>query len=267
MEETYKMENACPTKEALTKPKKKDLGIKDVRFVIAVGSGKGGVGKTTISTFIAFGLKDLGYTTGIFDLDFYGPNLPLLVKTKKIPLPTGTGNLKPIIIDGLRMLSLGFLLKEDSPIFMRGLMAGKLLQELTKKVDWGPLDFLILDLPPGTGDIFLTMFDIFEIEGFILITTPHKLSISDGIRTISILKEKQIPIFGVIKNMTNLFPESHPYFEEFLKKYKLPLIAEIPILEALSQIEYIEDFGKNEEIRNITTSLAKKIEELVFRIY
>jgi ATP-binding protein involved in chromosome partitioning len=260
------MENrSCPTKEQEEKKSKKHLGIRDVRYVVAVGSGKGGVGKTTISTLLSLGLKEAGYATGIFDLDFYGPNVPLFLGEKRPPF-VEYGKIKPIVVDGVRVVSLGLLVAEGEPIFMRGLMAGKLLQELTEKVEWGPLDFLILDLPPGTGDIFLTMLDLFEMEGFVLVTTSHKLAISDAVRTLAILKEKQVPVLGVVKNMADLFPDTDEYFRDFLEKYRLSLLAEVPVLRELAKAEKVEDLLADQRVKGLISDLGDKLLDRVFRV-
>jgi ATP-binding protein involved in chromosome partitioning len=266
VEEKKPEKEACPSLKEFQKEFKKHTGLKDVRFVIAVGSGKGGVGKTTVSAIISLALKKEGYSVGIFDLDFYGPNVSLVFGVKNNPPFIEFGYIKPVVAEGIKIMSIALMVPEKQPIFMRGLLASKLLQELIKKVEWGPLDFLILDLPPGTGDIFLTMLDVLVPDGFVLIATPHQLAISDAKRTLRILKENKIPIFGVVKNMADFF-EASPSFEEFLKEERLPLLFEIPVLKELALVESIPEVFKNGKNEKILDQVAEKILNRVFRIH
>ncbi|WP_051754596.1 P-loop NTPase [Thermodesulfobacterium commune] len=261
-------EKICPTKDlqALREELKKHTGLRDVRFVLAVGSGKGGVGKTTASTLISLGLKANGYSVGLFDLDFYGPNVNFALGLKNTPPLIEFGKIKPVLGPfQLKVMSLALMVSEKEPVFMRGLMASKLLQELVGKVEWGPLDFLVLDLPPGTGDIFLTMLDLFAPEGFVLVTTANKMALADALRTVGILREKQVPVLGVIKNFSGVF-EQQDAFKEFLEKTKLPLLFELPFIEELSSCEDLTELfqlpGKKELLQN----MVDQILERVFRI-
>jgi ATP-binding protein involved in chromosome partitioning len=260
-------EKTCPTAEKLKKERKKHTGIKDVRFVLAVGSGKGGVGKTTVSALLGLALKEAGYSVGIFDLDFYGPNINLVLGIKNKKPLIEFGKIKPVLgAENIKVLSLALMISEKDPIFMRGLMASKLLQELLEKVEWGPLDFLILDLPPGTGDIFLTMLDLFNPEGFILVTTSHKLAISDAKRTVVILKEMEVPILGVIKNMAGFF-ENEEVFNNFLQEQHLSLIFEVPVFKELATVENLQEVVALPERKNLLNELADKVLDRVFRIH
>lgn len=245
---------------------RKHTGLRDIRFTIAVGSGKGGVGKTTVSAIIALALREGGYSVGVFDLDFYGPNTSLVLGVKDKKPSVEIDRIKPVVgPEKIKILSLSLMISEREPIFMRGLMASKLLQELVGKVEWGPLDFLILDLPPGTGDIFLTMLDLFTPEGFILVTTCHKLALADAARTLAILKEKEVPILGVVKNMAKLFKDEQS-FDEFLEKVRLPLLFEIPFLNELSDRENLAEIFLSSEQMEFLKTVEEKILGQIFRI-
>lgn len=245
---------------------RKHTGLRDIRFIIAVGSGKGGVGKTTISAIIALALKEAGYSVGVFDLDFYGPNTSLVLGIRDKKPSVELDRIKPVVgPEKIKILSLSLMISEREPIFMRGLMASKLLQELVGKVEWGPLDFLILDLPPGTGDIFLTMLDLFTPDGFILVTTCHKLALADAARTLAILKEKEVPILGVVKNMGKLFKDERS-FDEFLEKVRLPLLFEIPFLDELSDRENLTEIFLSSEKMEFLRTAGEKILGQIFRI-
>ncbi|MEZ0343622.1 MAG: Mrp/NBP35 family ATP-binding protein [Caldimicrobium sp.] len=255
-----------PLEDSFLKTFRTHSPLKEVRYIIAVGSGKGGVGKTTVSVLLSLALKEEGFSVGLYDLDFYGPNSSLLLSTKKEFPAREPDGYRPPLLEGIKVMSLSFMLSEREPVFMRGLMAAKLLQELTQRVLWGPLDFLILDLPPGTGDIFLSMLDLFSPDGFILVTTPHKLSLADSLRTVSILKEKKVPLLGVVKNMSNLFGKEEA-FTKFLEEIKAPLLFELPFLEDLSEKETLPELLSDEEKKGLLQGLAKGILKRIFRFH
>ena len=255
-----------PIEESALKSFRSHSPLKEVRYIIAVGSGKGGVGKTTLSVLLSLALKEEGFLVGLYDLDFYGPNSSLLLSSKKEEPIRDPEGYKPLNLEGIKVMSLSFMISEREPVFMRGLLAAKLLQELTQRVIWGPLDFLILDLPPGTGDIFLSMIDLFSPDGFILVTTSHRLSLADSLRTVSILKEKKVPILGVIKNMSNLFGREEA-FRKFLEDIKAPLLFELPFLEEFSEKETLPEIFSKSEKRELLQGLAKEVLKRIFRIH
>lgn len=260
-------ESLCkPLDENFLKTFRSHSPLKEIRYIISVGSGKGGVGKTTLSVLLSLALKEEGFSVGLYDLDFYGPNSALLLSSKKDQPIRDAQGYKPLYLEGIKVMSLSFMLTEREPVFMRGPLAVKLLQELTQRVLWGPLDFLILDLPPGTGDIFLSMLDLFSPDGFILITTAHKLSLADSLRTVSILKEKRVPLLGVVKNMSNLFGKEEA-FNKFLEEVKAPLLFELPFLEDLSEKETLPELFSNDQKREILKALAKGVLKRIFRIH
>ncbi len=261
-----KDQSCKPIDEGLLKTFRSHSPLREVRYIIAVGSGKGGVGKTTVSVLLSLALKEEGFFVGLYDLDFYGPNASLLLSTKKESPVREPEGYRPPILEGIKVMSLSLMISEKEPVFMRGLMAAKLLQELTQRVLWGPLDFLILDLPPGTGDIFLSMLDLFSPDGFILVTTPHKLSLADSLRTAYILKEKKVPLFGVVKNMSNLFGKEDS-FAKFLEEIKAPLLFELPFLEDLSERETLPELLSNEEKKELLQRLAKGVLKRIFRFH
>lgn len=259
--------NTCNLKqEASQRSFRKHSPLKETRFIIAVGSGKGGVGKTTLSVLLSLALKGEGFKVGLYDLDFYGPNASLLLTKEKLAPFSDAEGFKPAEANGLKVMSLSFFVSERDPLFMRGLMAGKLLQEFTSKVVWGPLDFLILDLPPGSGDIFLSMLSLFAPDGFLLVTTPHKMALADSLRTISILKEEKVPLLGVIKNMADLYgtPED---FSAFLEETKVSLLLEIPYIKSLSEGGPLEEYLDRADLQELLKNLAKALLKKIFRFH
>ncbi len=243
------------------------FSLKDIRFILAVGSGKGGVGKTTISIIIALALKKAGYSVGIFDLDFYGPNISLLLGLENKTPVIEFDKIKPVLSqENIKVMSLALMISEREPIFMRGIMASKLLQEFLQKIEWGPLDFLILDLPPGTGDIFLTVIDLIPLTGFILVTTPHKLAISDAKRTISILKENNVPLLGIVKNMFDFF-ENEDYFQKFLNSQNINLLFEIPVFKEFAYMENLSIVFNSSKNQKLLDEISNKLLDKVFRVH
>lgn len=211
--------------------------LENIKHVLVVGSGKGGVGKSTISLNLAVGLAKQGLKAGLLDGDLYGPSLPRL---------TGTIYLKPELSEdkkiiplrryGIHLLSMGNLVEEESALVWRGPMLFKAIDQFFKDVQWGELDILVIDLPPGTGDVALTIAQKVLVSGGIAVSTPQNLSLIDTKKALNMFQQISIPILGVVENMSvyqspsgekiNLFPKGH--IDIYLKEKKIKKLAEIP---------------------------------------
>ncbi len=176
--------------------------IPGVKNIIAVASGKGGVGKSTVAANLALALRKYG-NVGLLDADVYGPSAPLLLGTEGAqPEVTGERRITPIEAYGLRMISMGFFIEKDRPVIWRGPMVTKLVAEFIKNVEWGELDFLVLDLPPGTGDVQLTLAQQLVMNGGVIVTTPQEVALADVRRGVKMFDQVHVPVVGLIENMS-----------------------------------------------------------------
>ena len=173
-----------------------------VKHVVAIASGKGGVGKSTVASNIACGLKHKGCTVGLLDLDIYGPSLPIILGVNQQPEMTEDNKLVPLDRYGMKIMSFGFLSGNDTPVIWRGPLVSRMTEQFFRDVDWGDLDFLILDLPPGTGDVQLTLTQKLRMSGAIIVTTPQDIALSDVRKGADMFKKVKTPILGVIENMS-----------------------------------------------------------------
>jgi ATP-binding protein involved in chromosome partitioning len=179
------------------------LPIPGVRNLIAVGSGKGGVGKTTVAVNIALALARLGHRVGLLDADVYGPNVPLMLGISEVPVSNGD-RIQPIERHGLRVMSMGFISPGDKPLIWRGPMLHSVVQQFLRGVDWGELDYLIVDLPPGTGDVQLTLIQTAPITGAIVVTTPSDVSLEDARKAVNMFRQVRVEVLGIVENMSYL---------------------------------------------------------------
>ncbi|MEP0941704.1 MAG: Mrp/NBP35 family ATP-binding protein [Rhizobiaceae bacterium] len=177
------------------------LAVSGVKHIIAVASGKGGVGKSTTAINLALGLQNQGLKVGVMDADIYGPSLPRLVGINSKPEAEGRV-LKPIEAYGLKVMSIGFLIAEDTPMIWRGPMVISALTQLLREVDWAPLDVLVVDMPPGTGDAQLTMAQQVPLAGSVIVSTPQDLSLIDARKGLNMFKKVSVPILGIVENMS-----------------------------------------------------------------
>ena len=177
-------------------------GIPGVDAVIAVASGKGGVGKSTTAVNLALGLRDLGLKVGMLDADIYGPSLPKLLAIKEKPQTIGGTRLKPIERYGLTVMSIGFLIDEETPMIWRGPMVMSAITQMLREVEWGKLDIMVVDMPPGTGDAQLTMAQQVPLKGAVIVSTPQDLALIDARRGVSMFKRVNVPVLGVVENMS-----------------------------------------------------------------
>src|SRR5262245_29728385 len=178
------------------------LGVPGVEAIIAVASGKGGVGKSTTAVNLALGLSALGLKVGILDADIYGPSLPKLLAIRERPQTLGGTRLKPITRYGLTVMSIGFLIEEETPMIWRGPMVISALTQMLREVEWGALDVMVVDMPPGTGDAQLTMAQQVPLKGAVIVSTPQDLALIDARRGVSMFKRVNVPVLGVIENMS-----------------------------------------------------------------
>src|SRR5471030_780442 len=179
------------------------LPIAGVKNLVAVGSGKGGVGKTTVSVNLAVGLASLGYKVGLLDADVYGPNVPLMMGINKTPMAFGE-RIQPLEQFGVKIMSMGFLSPGDKPLVWRGPMLHSVIQQFLRGVDWGELDYLVIDLPTGTGDVQLSLIQTAPVTGAIVVTTPSDVSLEDARKAIHMFEQVKVPILGIVENMSYL---------------------------------------------------------------
>ena len=263
--------------------------IKGIDSIIAISSGKGGVGKSTITVNIAITLAEMGCKVGILDADIYGPSIPTMLDIEgSKPLSVneyGKSKMKPIENYGLKVLSIGFFTKPDQAVIWRGPMASKALNQMIFDAAWGELDFLLIDLPPGTGDIHLSIVQSLPLNGAIVVSTPQNVSLSDAKKGIAMFQQESIkvPVLGIIENMSYFTPDELPdnkYYifgkkgAEYLANDKnVPFLGGVPIVQSIREAS---DFGhpgalqKNTELaekfklisRNLVSQLIKRNKSL-----
>lgn len=173
-----------------------------VSNIIAVGSGKGGVGKTTLSVNLALALAKLGHKVGLLDADVYGPNVPLMLGTNAQPKAVSNERIEPILAHGLKVISVGFLNPGDKPIIWRGPMLHQIIRQFLNSVEWGQLDYLVIDLPPGTGDVALSLIQTVPLTGAVVVSTPSDVSLQDGRKAIEMFRQMKVDLVGMVENMS-----------------------------------------------------------------
>lgn len=219
-------------------------GMKQVRNVVAVASGKGGVGKSTVSVNLAITLAHKGFKTGILDADMHGPDIPMMMGITERPLGSG-GMLMPLEKHGIKIMSTATLAGEGTPVIWRGPLVNKAIKEFLGHVAWGELDYLVVDLPPGTGDAPLTVASTIPVKGVVIVTTPQKVALEDVRRSIALFKTHDVPISGIVENMSflRLPGEENNIMEIFgsgggekiARAFKLPLLGKIPLDPAIRE--------------------------------
>jgi ATP-binding protein involved in chromosome partitioning len=173
-----------------------------VSNIIAVGSGKGGVGKTTLAVNLALALAKMGNRVGLLDADIYGPNVPLMLGTNAQPRAVSNERIEPILAHGLKVISVGFLNPGDKPIIWRGPMLHQIIRQFLNSVEWGELDYLVIDLPPGTGDVALSLVQTVPLTGAVVVSTPSDVSLQDGRKAIEMFRQMKVDLVGVVENMS-----------------------------------------------------------------
>ncbi|OCL03707.1 cytosolic Fe-S cluster assembling factor NBP35 [Glonium stellatum] len=243
--------------------------IRDVKKVIAISSAKGGVGKSTIAVNLALSFARNGHRTGILDTDIFGPSIPTLLNLSGEPRLSSNNQLVPLSNYGVKSMSMGYLIPEASPIAWRGLMVMKALQQLLHEVDWGGLDILVLDLPPGTGDVQLTITQQVKLDGAIIISTPQDLALKDAIKGVNLFQKVSVPLLGLISNMSSFVcptcSSSHPIFGstahifKMCKEHNLRLLGEIPLHASICEDA---DRGRPTVVAEPESQRARVFEEI-----
>ncbi|MDY5998904.1 MAG: Mrp/NBP35 family ATP-binding protein [Candidatus Limisoma sp.] len=221
-----------------------------VRNIIGISSGKGGVGKSTVASNLAVALASLGYKVGLLDADIFGPSVPKMFGVEDEPVymdqVDGRNLIAPVEKFGVKLLSIGFLVEKDNAVLWRGGMASNALKQLISDANWGDLDYFLIDMPPGTSDIHLTLVQTLAITGAIVVTTPQEVALADARKGISMFRSPQVnvPVLGIVENMSWFTPAEHPderYYifgndasvDELAAKYQVEVLARIPLIAAI----------------------------------
>lgn len=212
--------------------------LPNVENIIAVASGKGGVGKSTVAVNLATGLADLGANVGLFDADIYGPNVPRMVSADEGPQATAEETIIPPERFGVKLMSMAFLVGEDDPVIWRGPMVHKIITQLWEDVEWGALDYMVVDLPPGTGDTQLTLLQSVPLAGAVIVTTPQTVAIDDARKGLRMFGKHDTPVLGIVENMSSFrcpdCESTHAIFGEgggraFADEVDMPFLGELPL--------------------------------------
>jgi ATP-binding protein involved in chromosome partitioning len=213
-------------------------GIPGVAAIIAVASGKGGVGKSTTAVNLALALRELGLKVGILDADIYGPSMPKLLAIRERPQAIGGNRLRPIERFGMPVMSIGFLIEEETPMIWRGPMVMSALTQMLREVEWGTLDVMVVDMPPGTGDAQLTMAQQVPLKGAVIVSTPQDLALIDARRGIAMFRRVNVPVLGIVENMsTFVCPQcgarsdifGHGGARREAERLGVPFLGEVPL--------------------------------------
>jgi len=240
--------------------------IPHVKNIIMVASGKGGVGKSTVAAGLALSLALEGYSVGLLDADIYGPSIPTLFDLENCERPEvkehdGKNQIEPFIRFGIKVMSIGFFFDSKQAVIWRGPMVANGLKQMMNDTNWGELDYLLIDTPPGTGDVHITLLQEYVISGVLVVTTPQMLALADVQKAICLFNDQHVgvPVLGIIENMSWFTPEAHPeekYYifghsggEELAKSFNIPLLAQIPINEKICASC---DEGKLNKMLNVT---------------
>lgn len=262
----------APPKEDANKIKGKPIpGIKNI---VAVASGKGGVGKSTVAANLAASLSEMGFKVGLLDADIYGPSATIMFDVERErPLSVkvnGKSKMKPIENHGVKILSIGFFTKPDQAVIWRGPMAAKALNQMIFDADWGELDFLLVDLPPGTGDIHLSIMQSLPITGAVIVSTPQNVALSDAKKGVAMFRQESIdvPVLGIIENMSYFTPEELPdnkYYifgekgaKNLADDLQIPFLGELPLVQSIRESG---DIGRPAALQK-DTAVAKAMGEI-----
>tara|TARA_Y100001970_G_scaffold281011_1_gene390930 strand:- start:311 stop:1399 length:1089 start_codon:yes stop_codon:yes gene_type:complete len=223
--------------EAIQPPINNQLGTSKIKYILAVASGKGGVGKSTIALNLASAFKSLGLKTCLLDADIYGPSIPKMIGTNEKPHSDGK-QIETVNRYGISTMSMGYMVEDENPIIWRGLMVMKAINEMIEKVNWGEADIMIIDMPPGTGDVQISLAQKLKITASVIVTTPQDIALVDVIRGLRMFEKTDIPIYGIIENMSYfLAPDTGKEYKLYGES-KTDVVAEKYEYEILTRLPY-----------------------------
>ena len=253
--------------------------IPGVKNLVAVASGKGGVGKTTVAVNLALALENLGHKVGLLDADVYGPNVPIMLGTTKEPQGTADRHIIPVESQGLKVISMGLLNPGDKPMIWRGPMLHSVITQFLRSVEWGELDYLIIDLPPGTGDVQLTLIQTVAVTGAVVVTTPSIVALADVRKAIEMFRQVNVEVLGVVENMStfacphcgkpvDIF--GHGEGAKTAMAYGVPVLGEIEIDPRIRVggdtgkpvAAFGEDGAGAKSLYQVARAVAKRLEEV-----
>ena len=209
-----------------------------VANIVAIGSGKGGVGKTTIAVNTAVALAKLGYKVGLIDADIYGPNVPLMLGSGQQPKVLPNNQIEPNFVHGIKVISVGFISPGDKPLVMRGPMLHQIIRQFLQQVEWGELDFLIIDLPPGTGDVVISLVQTVPLTGAVVVSTPSDVALQDARKALEMFHQVNVEVLGIVENMSHFTcPHCHQEIDIFskggaertAKQFNLPFLGSVEL--------------------------------------
>jgi ATP-binding protein involved in chromosome partitioning len=252
-----------------------------VQHVVAVGSGKGGVGKTTVSVNLAVSLVKLGYRVGLIDADIYGPNVPTMLGITRQPNIVGENRIEPLLAHGVKFISIGLISPGDKPMVMRGPMLHQIIKQFLQQVEWGELDFLIVDLPPGTGDVVISLVQTVPLTGAVVVSTGSSVALQDARKALEMFHQVNVEVLGLVENMSQMTLPSGEVIDVFgaggteqtAKQFNLPFLGSIDLDprvreggdRGLPAALGSEDSLRAREFAAIAQKIAEKAKEVAAR--
>ncbi len=257
--------------EAIQTPINNQLGTSKIKYILAVASGKGGVGKSTIALNLASAFKSLGLKTCLLDADIYGPSIPKMIGTSEKPHSDGK-QIETVNRYGISTMSMGYMVEDENPIIWRGLMVMKAINEMIEKVNWGEADIMIIDMPPGTGDVQISLAQKLKITASVIVTTPQDIALVDVIRGLRMFEKTDIPIYGIIENMSYfLAPDTGKEYKLYgesktdavAEKYEYEILARLPydtlLMEQCDKGHPLTDLVPDHKVSKIFLETAESI--------
>ena len=212
--------------------------------IVAIGSGKGGVGKTTLAVNLAVALAKLGFRVGLIDADVYGPNVPLMLGTTQQPRVLASNRIQPNLAHGVKIISVGLISPGDKPMVMRGPMLHQIIRQFLQQVEWGELDFLLVDLPPGTGDVVISLVQTIPLNGAVVVSTPSDVSLQDARNALEMFHQVNVEVLGIVENMSHFTcPHCHHEIDIFskggaertAKQFNIPFLGSIELIPSIRE--------------------------------